>query len=335
MRWLSKLKGLFSGTTADVAPDAPWWEKDAAEYARWARGPTYDVIVDDRSFLLGLDELYRTAMKEHERNELLRCARRVADALRIQAADVPIEGYYSEHPDLATYFGLMRALQAEPATRTAEVEALSEFRRLLEVTSSRIFGRPVFKTLEEEDPYLLPRARDPVSETLNSAATPNEWTVARVTTTASALAEKNDDYSLVGLACRARDSVVIAALRESVVLYAEIGRVTSAMGARPKYVWRVNPTLAAAAQRFIDAFNALFGPELPPAKAAFAHIFGRQQPHITGRCVRLGQTTDGPPAYYHWAVVQDRDGEYAVHEFWSPEIWTTERYRESQGAWGA
>ena len=32
-------------------------------------------IVDNRVFLLGLDELYRETMKTHERNELLRCAK--------------------------------------------------------------------------------------------------------------------------------------------------------------------------------------------------------------------------------------------------------------------
>ena len=327
MRWLSRLKETFGGAAVDVASDRPWWEADSAEYARRPAGATYDVIVDDRAFLLGLDELYRTAMKKHERNELLGCARRVAATLKVKPADVPIEGYYAEHPDLVTYFRVMRALQTQSATRAPEVESLSEFRRLLEVTSSPIFGRPVFKTLEDEEEYLLPRGRDPLSAALNAALAPNEWTVPGLTAAASAFAERNDDFSLVGLACLARDSVVIAAVRESVVLYVEM--VLGASLRRSKYVWRVNPKLAAAAQRFIDAFNGLFGPELPPANDTYAHIFGRQEPYIDGRCVRVGQTTDMPPAHYHWAVVKDRDGEYAVHEFWSPEIWTTERFRRT------
>jgi len=301
----------------------PWWEADAEEYARWS-GPTYDRIVDDRRFLLGLDELYREAMKEHERTQLLACAQDVAAALKVEPANVPIEGYYSEAPDLATYFRLLRALQQQSASRAAEVESLSQFRRLRDVTSSPIFGRPVLKTLDEEDEHLLPAGRDPVSAVLNVAETQAECTVERLIAQTSAYAEENDDYSLVGLACRARDAVVIAALRESVVLYAEMG-VPGAMRSRPKYLWRVTPALAAAAHRFIDAFNGLFGPELPPATATYAHIFGRQEPNIVGRCVCLGRTRDVPPAYYHWAVVQG--GQYAVHEFWSPEIWTTERYR--------
>ena len=310
-------------------PTHPWWEADAAEYARWS-GPTYDRIVDDRTFLLGLDALYRDAMKEHERNELLGCAQDVAATLKVEPANVPIEGYYAEDPDLTTYFRLLRALQRQPAMRKAEVESLSQFRRLRDVTSSPIFGRPVLKALEQED-KLLPAGRDPVSAVLSAASTQQECTVARVMAAAPAYAEQSDDYSLVGLACRARDAVVIAAVRESVVLYAERVLATASLAPpqpRPKYIWQVDPALAAAAQRFIDGFNQLFGLELPPATATYAHIFGLRHPNIVGRCVCVAQTGDVPPAFYHWAIVQD-GGQYAVHEFWSPEIWTTERYRSA------
>jgi hypothetical protein len=54
------------------------------------------LVVDNRVFLLGLDELYRESMKTHERSELLICARETADALSVAPADVPIEGYYTE-----------------------------------------------------------------------------------------------------------------------------------------------------------------------------------------------------------------------------------------------
>jgi hypothetical protein len=48
-------------------------------------------IVDNRVFLLGLDELYREAMKRHERDELLGCARETGSALAIPPADVPTD----------------------------------------------------------------------------------------------------------------------------------------------------------------------------------------------------------------------------------------------------
>lgn len=69
------------------------------------------LVVNNRVFLLGLDELYRESMKTHERHELLICARETADALSVAPADVPIEGYYTEDEDLTEYFRLVRALQ--------------------------------------------------------------------------------------------------------------------------------------------------------------------------------------------------------------------------------
>lgn len=332
MGWLSKLKRAFSGPAdestetaaaeAGAEPDErPWWEKDAAAYRNPTGGATYDRIVDDRAFLLGLDEAYRHAMKKHERGELFACAQRVASTLNTQPMDVPIEGYYTEHPDLVMYFRLMRALQDVPVERSREVELLPQFQRLLAVTSSPIFGRPIREKL-------LPTGRDPLSAALLQATSPREWTVSNLIAAASVLATQSDDYSLVGLACRAQDPVVVAALRESVVLYAE--RIALGRAATPRYVWRVNPELAAAGQRFIDAFNELFGKELAPATEDYAHLYGRsaERAHVEGRCVRLGQTTDAPLAYYHWAVVRV-DGELIVDEFWATDIWTTDRYRQT------
>jgi len=129
-------------------------------------------------------------MKDHERQELLGCAQRVAAALQVEPANLPIEGYYVEEPELRTYFRLLRALQKESRSRTVEVESLSQ----------------------------------------------------------------------------------------------------------------------------------------PPATDTYANIFGRHNPTIVGRCVCVAVTTDSPPAYYHWAVVKEGE-QYGVHEFWAPELWTTERYR--------
>ncbi len=74
-------------------------------------------VVDNRVFLLGLDALYRAAVKPHERGELRDAARCVAHDLGVGPADVPVEGYYAEDPQLAEYFGLIRALQGVPEER--------------------------------------------------------------------------------------------------------------------------------------------------------------------------------------------------------------------------
>jgi len=302
--------------------ERPWWESEMSE-PPWPNAHVVEYVVDNRVFLLGLDELYRNAMKKHERGELLACAQHVATALNVGPADVPVEGYYTEHADLAAYFRLVRALQRVPLERAYEVDSLPEFRRLLAVTSSPLFGRPIRE-------YLLPVGNDPLTTALDAAESKEELTVPRLTAAAAKVARETDDYSLVGLASRLEDPVVLAALRESVVLYAKAATLGAI--AWPKFVWRVDPDLCAMAQRFIDTFNTLFGLELPPPRIQYAHAFagGVDESRIVGRCVRLGQTNNGQPHYYHWAVVKGPDGQLTVNEFWASEIWTTERYRRAQ-----
>ncbi|MGH7520913.1 MAG: hypothetical protein ACREMI_06515, partial [Gemmatimonadales bacterium] len=66
--------------------------------------------------------------------------------------------YYAEDERLTEYFQLMRALQAEPNRRAAEVQQLRAYERLYEVTSSPLFGRP-----RDED-KLLPTGHDALAE---------------------------------------------------------------------------------------------------------------------------------------------------------------------------
>ncbi len=312
------LRDAFRAVPERVDAERPWWALDEAPWPSQSRDvPVVQHVVDNRVMLLGLGELYRTAMKGHERTELLVCARRVSTALHQAPADVPVEGYYSEDSTLTEYFRLMRALQGVPLERAPEVEAIPEFRRLLTVTSSPIFGSPVRKCL-------LPTGRDSLSAALY-AVDMAQWSVPLLTAEAAKAARATDDFSLVGLAARAEDPVVLAALRESVVLYAEW-----VVGAMPRfeYVWQVDPALAEPAQRFVDAFNGLFGPALPPPTAKYARIFWNAfgGAEVVGRCVWLGQS-DPPIHYYHWAVCRDRENQLAVHEFWHDQIFTTERYR--------
>src|SRR5215470_1416246 len=315
-RWLDRSRA----TEHDERPE---WDVDVSPPPQLQAGAVQQVV-DNRVFLLGLDELFRGAMKKHESGELLACAQFVAKALKVPPADMPVEGYYTERPALTAYFRLMRALQRVPLARAREVESLPEFHRLLAVTASPIFGQPTRE-------YLLPTGTNPLSAALKATRSLEEWNVPQLTAKAATLARETDDCSLVGLASRAEDSVALAALGESVVVYS----TTLTLGggvSRPQFVWRVDPELSAAAQRFVDTFNALFGRELPPPVAQYAHVFGRAANvfQILGRCVRLGQTDESPARYYHWAVTLAVDGKFAVNDFWAEEIWTTERYRRSR-----
>ena len=278
-------------------------------------------VVDNRVFLLGLDELYRDAIKKHEREGLLICARRIARALDAKPADVPVEGYYAEEPRLTEYFRLVRALQAVEESHTPSVAALPEFQRLHAVTSAPLYGRP------QQLGKLLPLGRDALSQAL--LETQPRWTVTRLAAAAYAAARQMDDISLVGLAALVKDPVVLAAARESVVLYA-LPMPVSARRRRPKYVWKVDRVLAEQARRFIQVFNALFGEELPPPDPAQAewYWYAYRRNEILGRCVRLGyDDARVPTRHYHWAICRGSGGELTVQEFWHSELWTTSRYR--------
>lgn len=290
------------------------------------------VIVDNRMFLLGLDELYRTSMKQFEVWSLLPCARELAQTLQIQQADVPVEGYYADSPELTEYFLLMRGLQQVREENEVRVKETEAFQLLWEVTSSLIYGRPQRKG------KLFSVGRDPLTQALYDLIP--DWNVPRLVEAAHAVAMQYDDFSLVGLAARARDAVVLAALRESVVLYAEV--VSFGIHKEPtfNYEWRVDEALATAANRFIEAFNHLVSRmsrslSLPAAESSNAERFYKAYTdnEIIGRCVRIGQTEDGSKSY-HWAIftrpVSSGTLELAVDDFWSNRLWTTEEYRRYQ-----
>ena len=281
-------------------------------------------VVDNRVFLLGLDKLYRDAMKQHERRELLRCARRVAEAVHATPADVPVEGYYAEDEQLTEYFRLVRALQNVDEGVTSSVTSLPEFQRLRDVMSAPLYGRPQYSG------KLFPAGRDALSQALLD--TFPDWTVASLTAAAYSTALETDEISLVGLAARVQDAVVLAAVRESVVLYAEMVYGAALHPLRPEYVWKVDEELAQHARRFVDTFNALFGEELPPPDAAQAESYWRayDDNEILGRCVLLGyDDRTSPIRHYHWAICRAAAGEFVVQEFWQPEVWTTTRYRSA------
>jgi hypothetical protein len=283
-------------------------------------------VVDNRIFLLGLDDLYRSAMKGNEASELLRCAREVAWALHVPPANVAVEGYYAESTHLSEYFRLLRALQEEPNSRVAAVARLPAYQRLYDVMWSALFGRP-----RNED-KLLPVGHDALSNALEKLAP--HWTIPTLTVAAEQAAHAMDDYSLAGLAALTQDPVVLAALRESVVLYAQVKTVGKFV-LPPGVEWRVDRELADQANRFIDAFHALFpqGSRLPAATAENAEVYrdACDEQAIVGRCVRIGyDDRRNPVMHYHWGINWSQD-RLEVQDFWAPEVWTTQRYRQEGG----
>jgi hypothetical protein len=180
--------------------------------------------------------------------------------------------------------------------------------------------------------FLLSVGEDALSVALKK--TFPAWTVENLTNAAYECAAESSDFSLVALAALSRDAVVLAALRESVVLYAmAVGG--SAMRSEPEYVWEVDEIIQQRAAQFVETFNKLFDERLPRPAPENAEEFWMASTEwkVIGRCVRVGfDDSVRPIRHYHWAI--DRDAKYrpVVNEFWDTEIWTTARYRAEQEA---
>lgn len=283
-------------------------------------------IVDDHTFLRGLDGLYRATMKRHECVEFLPAARLVAKTLGIGPSDDPVEGYYVESSTLREYFRLMRALQGADKSAKARVGGLPEFRRLYELCSSPLYGEAIDRD------RLLPVGRDALAQAL--ADTYPRWTVEGLVRAAKEVARARDEFSLVALAARAGDAVLLAAFAESTVLYREMLLGAAIEPPTYAYVWEVSGEIEGSARRFAEAFATLLRVDLPPIGEASAEIYWRaaKDNPIALRCARIGEDPERSDCYYHWAIrPARRDGQgLEVDDFWSPEIWTTKRYRSRQ-----
>jgi len=278
-------------------------------------------VVDNRVFLVGLDELYRTAIKRHERGELLKCAEQIAADLSLAPADVPVEGYYTEDASLTRYFKIMRALQLQSEDRAAEIKDTGALGRLRQVTESPIYGVP------QGDPTLLKRARDALYDALD--ATTDDRSVETIVSAAHESATNSNECSLVALGALARDAVVITALRESVVLYA--GVVVLGIPSTPKYEWHVDPIVEERARHFVETFNSLFAESLPRPCPRNAARFGEacDLEAVLGRCVLIAiDDSQKTLRYYHWAIDANSNSQLLVRDFWDTKIWTTDRYRK-------
>jgi len=278
-------------------------------------------VVDDLKFVLGLDELYREAMKRQERTELLQTAQIVAQELGVAPANVPIEGYYSDDPLLSEYFLLMRALQGCPETDRARVRNLPAFIRLTAVVSSPIFGKPV-------SAGLLPQGLDPLSRALD-ATQPSDWSVPGLTAAAHDLVVTSGDFSLVALAALSADAIALAATRESVVLYTVVTLSAAKYPQEPEYVWAASDEMTERGRSFVATFNELFSENLPePGPSSCSHYWNASRyTRLLGRCVRLAVEPFKPARHYHWGVTKAKGRGLLVEDFWDSEIWTTERYQ--------
>ncbi|RPH99197.1 MAG: hypothetical protein EHM72_11805 [Calditrichaeota bacterium] len=238
--------------------------------------------------------------------------------------NVPVEGYYHETSQLTEYFLSIRTLQNLNQDRLPTVADLPEFQRLTQVLASPLFGILV------PSERLLPLIKDPLTIALEK--TFPDWTVPNLTASAHAIAREGQDISLVGLGAWMKNEVILAALRESIVLYAGFFLGAAKHPPKPRYIWHVDKELVERANLFIITFNRLMKEKIPRADPQNAQAYWEagDQNFIIGRCVRLGgDDSVSPTRYYHWAIRRSHGNALMVHDFWHHEVWTTERYQSA------
>ncbi len=205
---------------------------------------------------------------------------------------------------------------------------MDEFWRLKEVAESPLFGKPEGKSL-------LNANKDILTIVLENN-TPNNWNIDFIVNAAWDLAMNRDEFSLVAPAALSRDAVILAALRESVVLYA-VPVAGCAKIPKYEYIWEVDEVIQDRASMFVQTYNDLFDDYLLPSPVyGNAEIYWNASGSSTiiGRCVRIGYDDSVQPTmHYHWAIEHGDNDDLVVKEFWDSQVWSTSQYREKLGIW--
>lgn len=276
-----------------------------------------EIIVDDRTFVVGLSELFRQEMKAFEVATLLPLAEHACKVLDLSLPVVPVEGYYAESDELERFFRLVRAMQSADMCKVSPDAGVDAIKRLREVFTSPVMGR-----LEESD-RVLPRTSSPFGEALRILA---DWSIMDLSRHAQQLV-RADDAGLVAVAAATGDPLALCVARESVALTAD---VMLAEVASPKFVWAVSENVAGVAARFITALTETTGIMLPEPTATSSSLYGQtaQEADLLGRCILIGERSGNPYPYYHW-YIDSQEGQRMVKDFWSSSIWTTDNLRQT------
>jgi hypothetical protein len=190
--------------------------------------------------------------------------------------------------------------------------------------SSEIFGKG------KSDGF-LPQRFDPLYYALQNIPV-CEWSIESLTLEAQSISIKNNDISLVGIAAFINDPVLLAALRESVALYGAVAAGCAMVPPKIVYKWNVEPVLQCKVNKFIKIFNELTYSNIKEANSENVKYFHEafKDNKIVGRCIYIGyDDTKVPIKKYHWAIKYDTGG-LIVDDFWSEELWTTERYLDEK-----
>lgn len=278
--------------------------------------------INNRNLVLAIDYLYREDMKRFEVGALLPAASKLVELLSLSLVDVPVEGYYTENEDLTKYFLKIKTLQNCTNEDQSRVVNEDSYKKLSKTMSSEIFGYG-------KKSGFFPQRLDSLYYALMDVPV-NDWKVSTITEVAYELSEKNNDISLTGIAASLKDSVVLTALRESIALYGAVAAGCAMEPPEIRYEWNVDSKLEDSINQFIDRFNILTESSVKNANAQNVEYFydAFEENKIAGRCIFIGlDDRKDPIENYHWAIKYSQ-GDFIVDDFWSTDIWTTERYEK-------
>lgn len=275
-----------------------------------------EIVVDDRTFVVGLCELFREHMKVYEVATLLPLAESACKALDLSPAMVPIEGYYAESAELERFFRLIRAMQLAEMRELPAGPGASAIRQLRKVYGSPAMGRVA------QNQNVLPRTDSPFGEALGILA---DWSIDGVSRLAQRLV-RDDDCGLIALAAASGDPLALCVARETLALSGLIMQMEADL---PQFVWAVSGHVASVAARFVAALAEATGIMLPAPDAQSAHLYGQagKDAALVGRCIWIGERVGNPYPFYHWWI-DSQNGLLTVKDFWSSEVWTTDVVRQ-------
>ena len=278
-----------------------------------------EIIVDNRLFIIGLTELFRSEMKVYEAGTLLPIAQAVCQALAVEPAQVPVEGYYYESEELTHFFKLVRALQRTPMPSAVPKPVLDGIHALRKALHSPAMGRVA------ESSNVLHLNSSPFTQALE---TTDQW-VMQAIADASQKFVRDDDAGLVAVACASGDPVAICATRETMALTEMVCMASPEEPEVPHFIWQVTAAVEDVAKRFVSALQEATAIMLPPPapEAAETYAMAARDAYLDGRCILVGQQPPSIGPLYHW-YIDAWAGAPKVIDFWSNSMWTTEKLRD-------
>ena len=273
--------------------------------------------MDERTLLQGLIVMFQRALSASIKRELYGCAQRLANKLNLKPVRScgVIPDFCKGDAILSRYFQIVEELRH--VCWRKRVQAMPDFQRIEAVMASPLFGlrtsrsdsltmacrrcgplgfahkQQLGRPQDALDRAVIAIGRDTLAQSPGTAAT---CSITELTTSAQSIAVEADDVSLVGLAARIGDPMLMILARAQ----PRAGHLLDDSG--EEFDWQVDAAFAASAAEFVDTANQLLGADLPAPTAdhASAYFWASLAISPGGQCVPLD--CDHGQGTYYWAI---------------------------------